>query len=173
MDTTAILDRIRAGDADAEAELVEALYAELRAAAASYMRRERANHTLQPTELVHEVISRVEFGRLRDGRHVRAALKRAMHNFLIDLGRRRRVRERALQLYVTTVRLIDSVDAVDVAMALEELTTRDARGSAVIQYRVYLGLTIEETAQCLGISTGTVENDFRRARAWLLTQLSK
>jgi RNA polymerase sigma factor (TIGR02999 family) len=173
MNTTAILDRIRAGDRAAESELMAHIYDELRSIARGYMRRERRAHTLQATELAHEVLVRVgkKFGDLRDGTHLRACLKRAMHDWLIDCARRRATRERARPFLVAAVKLGEATDLVDLATALEELAKRDARASDVIQYRAYLGLTIDQTARCVGVSHGTVESDYRRARAWVYARL--
>jgi RNA polymerase sigma factor (TIGR02999 family) len=175
MNTTVLLDRIRAGDADASTELMEHIYHELQLFARGYMGRERHSHTMQPTELAHEILTKLapNFARLNDGRHLRAVLKRAMHNWLIDYGRKRRVRVDALPFLVPAARVHEPVDLVDVATALEDLARRDARASDVLQWRVYQGRTIAETAALMGVSHGTVEGDYRRGRAYLRLRLDE
>jgi RNA polymerase sigma factor (TIGR02999 family) len=169
MRTTAFLDRIRAGDRDAQPELVAAIYDELQGYARGYMRHERRDHTIEVTELAHEALLRVShrLHQMRDGRHLRAELKLAMQRWLKDHGRRRQVRERKMPLLITSAPLNGKADVVELADALEKLARQDARAADVVWYRVFVGLTIGQTAEVLDVSHGTVENDFRRARAWL------
>lgn len=160
--------------------LVEALYPELRRLAASLMRRERQAHTLQPTAVVGEAFlrlidqSRVEW---KDRSHFMGIAARVMRQVLVDHARRHRAAKRGVGMQrVTLGEDAGVVGPVVDLLWLDETLTRlaalDARGAAVVEMRVFGGLTVEETAQALRVSRRTVDNDWAMARMWLARELA-
>jgi RNA polymerase sigma factor (TIGR02999 family) len=156
------------------------LYAELHGLAQSFMRGQRTGHTLQPTALVHEAWLRL-FGKTtpahEDRAHLMRTAARAMRQVLIDYERRRRTDKRGGDL----PRITFSADlaagpaaALDV-LALDESLERLGRGDPelvkLVELRYFPGLSIEETAVNLGVSTPTVERNWRLARSVLRTEL--
>ena len=180
-DITRLLAAIRNGDPQAEGQLAALVYDDLLALARHHMRRERSDHTLQPTALVNEAYlslmaqKRVE---LKDRVHLFAAMSRVMRNVLIDYARRRGSGKRpdkgrvALNdfLAASTPRL-DHLLVVD--EALDRLSALDARQARVVELIYYGGLNVDEVAGVLEISTRTVQRDWSAARAWLQVQLGK
>ena len=183
MDPAAVTRLLRAwgeGDAKAGDRLMPLVYAELRKRAAAYLRRERPGHTLQPTALVHEAYVRM-------AGQDRAAWKNRAQFFGVAACMMRRIlvdHARALNMAKRTGRLINVelqddhavVAAPDIdVLALDEALTRlaafDARKTAVAELRFFSGLSVEETAQVLGVSVATVEREWQVARAWLYSAL--
>ena len=183
MDPAAVTGLLRAwgeGDAKAGDRLMPLVYAELRKRAAAYLRRERPGHTLQPTALVHEAY-------LRMAGQDRAAWKNRAQFFGVAACMMRRIlvdHARALNMAKRAGRLINVelqddhavVAAPDIdVLALDEALTRlaafDARKTAVAELRFFSGLSVEETAQVLGVSVATVEREWQVARAWLYSAL--
>ncbi len=183
MDPAAVTRLLRAwgeGDAKAGDRLMPLVYAELRKRAAAYLRRERPGHTLQPTALVHEAYVRMV------GQD-RAAWKNRAQFFGVAACMMRRIlvdHARALNMAKRSGRLINVelqddhavVAAPDIdVLALDEALTRlaafDARKTAVAELRFFSGLSVEETAQVLGVSVATVEREWQVARAWLYSAL--
>jgi RNA polymerase sigma factor (TIGR02999 family) len=169
------------GDERARDELVSAVYAELRRRAGAYLRQERPGHTLQPTGLVHEV-----YLRLVDQKNTRwesrsqffGLAAQLMRRILVDHARARRAGTRGGGLLPVTFdeELMGPSAGADVAAldeALLALEARDARQSRVVELRYFGGLSIEETAETLGVSVATVKRDFTMARAWLHRQLAR
>jgi len=178
---TALLQAHAAGDAQALDQLLPRVYDELRRIARQRLRHELPDHTLAPTELVHEAwlklvpVDRVDW---RNRAHFYAIASRAMRNVLIDHAVRRRAQKRGGGAQVLsleeqdlrTERSLDDLVAVGEALArLEEIEPRHAR---VVECRVFGGLTLDETAEALGISAATVSRDWAFARAWLHRELS-
>jgi len=179
-DVTRLLEDVSAGNDNALAALMPVVYAELRRQAARYLRRERSDHTLQPTALVNEA-----FIRLVDQRNVRwqnrahffGVAAQAMRRILVDHARtRHRIKRGGIQERVT---LVDSVaataeSAVDL-LALDRLLARlealDSRQSRIVELRFFAGLSVEETAEILEISPATVKREWSMAKAWLHSQL--
>jgi len=181
---TALLIEWRRGDALALERLIPLVYAELRKMARAHMRREPAGHSLQATALVHEVYLRlvhVDRMTMENRAHFMAVAGRLMRQILVDHARRKRAGKRAGA--ATTVSL-DDVSAQDQSIgrteinvlalneALDELATFDAQQCRVVEMRYFAGLTIEETAQAVGVSTATVEREWVMAKAWLYQRLS-
>ena len=183
MDPAAVTGLLRAwgeGDTKAGDRLMPLVYAELRKRAAAYLRRERPGHTLQPTALVHEAYMRM-------AGQDRAAWKNRAQFFGVAACMMRRIlvdHARALNMAKRTGRLINVelqddhavVAAPDIdVLALDEALTRlaafDARKTAVAELRFFSGLSVEETAQVLGVSVATVEREWQVARAWLYSAL--
>lgn len=156
------------------------VYRELHAVAGRFLRHERIDHTLQPTALVNEAYARL----LRQGgdrpldrqRFVFAAA-RAMRCILVDHARRRNARKRgganravpiepAMILYEQT-----EVDLIELNDALERLAALDAQAAEIVELRFFGGMTVEEIATALGVSTRTIERGWRFARMWLFREL--
>jgi RNA polymerase sigma-70 factor (ECF subfamily) len=178
---TALLQDVTAGKQDAFDRLLPLVYDELRRVAARYLRRERPNHTLQPTALVHESYLRLVDQRAvhwQNRAHFFAIAAQAMRRILIDEARchRRSKRgggERHLSLgEVEPASQARSVDLLALDQALGRLAVRDARQARVVELRYFGGLTIEEAAEVIGISEATVRREWTMAKAWLRRELS-
>jgi RNA polymerase sigma factor (TIGR02999 family) len=178
---TLILGRARAGDERARGELVALIYDELRRVAARLMRRERADHTLSPTAVVHEAVIRLlgeaVFDKATDRSYLFASAARAMREVLIEYARRRSaVRHGGSRRRVPLDAVVDylegqGLDVVAVHEALDRLAERNARQAHLMTLRYFGGMTVPEVAAALGVSSVTVERDWRLARAWLVGQL--
>jgi RNA polymerase sigma-70 factor, ECF subfamily len=178
---TVILGQARAGDERARGELVTLVYEELRQVAGRLMRRERADHTLSPTAVVHEAVIRLlggaVFDKAADRSYLFASAARAMREVLIDHARRRSADRRgggrrALPLDAVVDYFEEQgLDVVAVHEALDRLAERDPRQAQVMTLRYFGGMTVAEVAAALGVSEVTVERDWRLARAWLVGQL--
>jgi RNA polymerase sigma factor (TIGR02999 family) len=178
---TALLERARSGDAAAEAELVPLIYGDLRRAAERLLRGEQRGHTLQPTDLVHEGYLKLVGAGMSDARsrrHFIALAARAMRQVLVDHARRRGANKRGAGQVEVRVTNADAGIDVDLAElialddALERLGKRNPRLSRVVELRFYAGLSEEEIAGVLGVTTRTVQRDWATARAWLYKELS-
>jgi RNA polymerase sigma-70 factor, ECF subfamily len=178
---TLILGRARTGDEHAREELISLVYDELRRVASRLMRRERTDHTLSPTAVVHEAVIRLlgesVFDKAEDRNFLFASAARAMREVLIDHARRRGARRRGGgRRRVPLDSVVDyfeeqRVDVIAVHEALDRLEELNQRQSQVMTLRYFGGLTVPETATALGVSVVTVERDWRLARAWLSGQL--
>ena len=171
------------GDERARAQdLVPAVYDELRALAAGFLGRESAGHTLQPTALVHEAYLRVlqQTGvHWKNPGHLRAVSAQAMRRVLVDHARARRADKRgggARAVTLSTALLADGdragTDVLALEEALEKLGERSERQARIVELRFFGGFTIPETADLLGVSETTVEDDWRFARAWFGRELA-
>ncbi len=178
--TTALLATAESGDAGALDRLVPLIYDELREIAHRQVARERGGLTLQTTALVHEAYLKLadDAKVTRRGRaYFFAAAARAMRQVLVDHARQRKAAKRGGGAKIVTLGEEDaSVDAyaaelLDLDDALERLAERSPRQVSVIEYRFFAGMSVEETAEVLGVSTRTVESDWAMARAWLYQAL--
>jgi RNA polymerase sigma-70 factor, ECF subfamily len=170
----------RDGETRIEGELLVVVYDELRQVASRLMRRERSDHTLSPTAVVHEAVLRllgdVNFAAL-DRNYLQAAAARAMREVLIDHARRRAASRRGGGWRRVPIDAVvdyfesQNLDIVAVHEALDKLATVDERLSQVITLRYFGGMTVPEVAKALGVSVVTVERDWRLGRAWLRGQL--
>ena len=175
-DFTRLIEDLNEGKDGAEAELIPIVYDELRALARYYMRDERSGHTLQTTALVHEAYLKMGGAKeesWENKAHFLRVAAKAMRRVLIDHARRKlsekhgggrrkeNIEEAEVFLGEPTIDLIAMDDA------LEELAGMDAKLAQVVELRFFGGLTVEETAKVLGVSTRTVKYDWRMARAWL------
>lgn len=180
-DVTALLVRASEGDSRAADELLPLVYGKLRALAAELMQRERVDHTLQPTALVHEAyLKLVDQTRARweDRAHFFSVAAQALRRILVDHARgharakrggmRTKVQfdESLIAAYEQTIDLLSLDDA------LHRLAEQDAQRARVVALRFFGGLTIEEAAAVLEVSTRTVERQWRYARAWLYRELA-
>jgi len=181
-DVTGLLRRWSEGDPQALESLMPLVYEELRRLAASYLRSERPGHTLQPTALVHEAYLRMvgQKNVLWQNRgHFFGIAAQMMRRILIDDARRRSAAKRDGGPLRVDLDVLENGEAsVDRAAellaldsALERLETLDPRQGQIVELRFYGGLTVEEAAEVIGISTATVKREFRIARAWLRREL--
>jgi RNA polymerase sigma factor (TIGR02999 family) len=183
-DITGLLRSWAGGDKDALDRLVPLVHDQLHRLAHQSMRRESAGHTLQTTALVNEAYLRLaDAGNLQwqDRIHFFAISATVMRRILVDFARARRAAKRQAILLRAPV----DVDKVEVPAArpdadvlalddaLQSLAGFDPRGARVVELRYFGGLTVEETAEALGVSPKTVKRDWAAARAWLLGELQQ
>jgi RNA polymerase sigma factor (TIGR02999 family) len=166
-------------------ELFPLVYGELRKVASRYLSRERADHTLQPTALVHEAWLRLQNQREVDwqGRtHGLALGAQAMRRLLIDHGRHQKRQKRGggaphLELdevlQAATTRGVPIEDLLTLEDALSRLEAVDPRAAEVVSLRFFSGLSMPEVAAHLGLSLRTVESEWAHARAWLRRELAR
>jgi len=182
-DLTGLLRAWSAGDADAGDKLISLVYKELRRQAARYLSRERPNHTLRPTALVNEVYLRLaNQNRVvwQDRAHFFAVAATVMRRLLVDYARKQGASKRGG--HIRTVALDDGewisvsnapdLDVLALNEALVELSAVDPLRTKMIELRFFAGLTSDETAEVLGVSTATVTRGWRLARAWLHHRLT-
>ncbi len=169
------------GDREALEDLMPMVYDELRRLARSYLRRERSDHTLQPTALVHEAYLRLvdqEQVRWQNRAHFFGIAARLMRQILVEHARSRKTAKRdgglRLTLSKAAIRLEEkSVDLLALDDAMSELETIDPDKSRIVELRFFGGMTIEETAEAMGVSTATIIRQWRMARAWLFRRIRK
>jgi RNA polymerase sigma factor (TIGR02999 family) len=189
MPTAAVQQQVRsalsdlgAGDATASERLLPIVYDELRALAATLLKSERPNHSLRPTDLVHEAWLRIAGfadATWRDAAHFKAVTVRAMRRILVDHARQRGAAKRGgdqRRVTLTGAMAIADDDVVD-ALSLEEALVRleqlHERHARVVELRFLAGLTIFETAHVLGVDPSTVKADWAVARAFLGQELGR
>jgi RNA polymerase sigma factor (TIGR02999 family) len=182
-DVTALLNRVQRGDGEALDDLLAAVYDELRDIAHWQMRRERDDHTLRTTELVHEAYAKlVDQGAVdwQNRRHFFGVAARAMRQVLVDYARRRTREKRGGDAPIVSLEeetpsevLADGPEEVLVVDdALDRLAEKDERMARVAECRFFGDFTLEETADILDVSRSTVVRDWRTARAWLNRELN-
>jgi RNA polymerase sigma-70 factor (ECF subfamily) len=178
---TELLRRMACGDKEAEAELLPRVYRELRRIAAAYLRRERPDHTLQATALVHEAYLRLAADQGVDWKNRAHFFKLAaqlMRHILVDYARLRGADKRGgkEQRAAFDENLVVSPQQcgliLDVDRALGRLAELNPRQARVVEMRFFSGLGEEEIAEALGVSSKTVKRDWAMARAWLFGELS-
>jgi RNA polymerase sigma factor (TIGR02999 family) len=164
--------------------LVRAIYDELRRIAARMMLHERPDHTLQPSALVHEALIRLFAGNAfddpADRQRIFAAAVLAMRQVLIDHHRHRHAAKRGggwrrhtLDAVLDYFETVQRLDFLALHEALDRLAELNPRQGLVVSFHAFLGLTMPEVAEALGVSLKTVERDWRLARAWLCDQLGE
>ncbi len=184
---TLMLQAAATGDTQASEALFPLVYDELRRIAGALMSRERAGHTLQPTALVHEAYVRLVGAETnwQNKAHFFGAAARAMRHILIDRARH----VKATRIKAGSVEHEDMLPTIDstapgavsdaagdlllLDSSMESLRSRDERQHEVVMLRFFAGLTIEQTALAMGLSTGTVKNEWTYARAWLLREMER
>jgi RNA polymerase sigma-70 factor (ECF subfamily) len=180
-DITELLAAWGGGDQDAFERLVPLVYAELKRIARRHMFRESEGHILQTTALVHEAYMKLVSSpgvKWQDRVHFFAVSSQQMRRILVDAARSRLRMKRGGEAVVVSLdeapTLSSSRAAEFVALddALNELATLDARRSRVVEMRYFGGMSMEETAAVLNLSTATVLRDWKAAKAWLYTQLN-
>lgn len=179
-DLQELLERSRGGDARARAELLPLVYDELRALAAAQLGHERKNHTLQATALVHEAwikLSGLDAAMIREHGHFLALAGTAMRRILVNHAAARNAQKRGGDRGRTTLFEAASVfderadDILDLDEALTRLAAAEPEKARIVELRFFAGLSSEETAEALSISTRSVERGWRFARAWLAREL--
>jgi RNA polymerase sigma-70 factor, ECF subfamily len=180
-EVTTLLDQLRAGQADAESRLLSRVYAELKRLARSHLRRERSDHTLGATDLVHEAYIRM--GGVRSDWQSRAHFFRvaaqAMRRILVDHARAHSARKRGggqrnAELEEGLVAAAGNFEyLLEVDEALQRLSAIDPRQARVVELRFFAELSVEEIARALECSERTIRREWRIARAWLRRELSK
>jgi RNA polymerase sigma factor (TIGR02999 family) len=179
-DISALLEAWGRGDLAARDQLMPAVYEELRRRARAYLRRERIEHTLQPTALVHETYLRLaKQDRIawQNRAQFYGVAAQMMRRILVDHARARKMAKRSGQW--ARVTLADfaatqhspDVDVLDLHAALDELATFDERKSKVAELRFFGGLSLDDTGEVLQVSVATVEREWQAARAWLFSRL--
>jgi RNA polymerase sigma-70 factor (ECF subfamily) len=179
-DVTSLLNKLAAGDQEAAAQLVPLVYEELRRLAARRLRQERPDHTLQATALVHEAY--VKLAAQRDAKWQNRAqffgvASQVMRRILVDYARgQQRIRRGGKQQKVSLddVMLVSperTEEVLDVHESLSRLEKLDARQARIVELRYFGGLTVEEIAEVVGISTKTVMRELNVAKAWLYGDL--
>jgi len=178
---TELLRQWRGGDENAFSELTNYVYGDLRRRASAYLRSERPGHTFQTTGLVHEAVIKLigkEHIDWADRNHFFAIAAQAMRRILVDHARARSSMKRGgnveeLPLDEALVRAAQAggIDLADLDEALDHLATFDKRQAQVVELKYFGGMTLDETAEILGVSRETVKRDWQIARAWLRQRL--
>jgi RNA polymerase sigma factor (TIGR02999 family) len=182
---TALLRRIRCGDAAASGELMPAIYQELRSIAGRHFRKERPGHTIQPTALVNEAWLRLFGGNgavsFEDRAHFLAVASRVMRRILVDHARARASEKRGGDVQrvplQTTIAVSENgsqrkIDFLDLDLTLETMTRENAALGEVIELNYFGGMTAEEIAETVGRTVHTVRHEIRFAQAWLRRELA-
>ena len=179
-DVTRILTAIEQGDPQAADRLLPLVYEELRKLAAVRMANEAAGQTLQPTALVHEAWLRLvgkETPKFANRAHFFAAAAEAMRRILIDNARRKRAvrhgggQQRVALEHVDLASASDDDQLFAVNDALDKLAAQSKSEAELVKLRYFIGMTLEEAAEALGISARTADNYWAHARAWLFHEL--
>jgi RNA polymerase sigma factor (TIGR02999 family) len=178
---TQLLIKWRNGDQAALDELARRIYGELRGLARFYLRQERPDHTLQPSDLVHEAYLRLANEKDIDWQnraHFFGIAAVRMRHILVEHARGRRAAKRGGGEYRLSLSEVDrqaeerDVNLLALDDALRRLEALDPQKSRIVEMRYFAGLTIEETAEALRISPATVKRDWSMARAWLRSEIS-
>jgi RNA polymerase sigma factor (TIGR02999 family) len=183
-DLTALLSGASSGDQDALSALFAIVYDELRQVAAAALRRERPEHTLQPTALVHETFLRLADDSAiwwENRSHFLAIASKVMRRILVEHARGRNAQKRGSGEVKRSLDEIDvpmpsvpiDLDLVMLDEALARLAQLDPRQARIVELRFFGGLTVEETASVIGSSPRTVKRDWQVARAWLRREMSR
>ena len=179
-EVTRLLERLQTGDRGAESQLISAVYGELRQIAARYMRHEREGHTLQTTALVNEAYIKLVGQKDTDWKnraHFFGIAAQVMRRILVDHARTRLAGKRGggMECLPLDETLVFSDERCAQVVAVDELLRKleewDERVSRVIELRFFAGLSVEETATALKVSSRTVKRDWQFGRAWLLAEL--
>jgi RNA polymerase sigma factor (TIGR02999 family) len=177
-EVTHLLAEFRMGRPEALDRLLPLVYTELRRIAARQMRRERADHTLEPTALVHEAFLRlVDQKRCdwHDRAHFFGVTAQLMRRLLVDYSRRRRAGKRVIPITLNEELAQPGADQTEQILAVDEVLRRlaelDSRQARVVEMRYFGGLSVKETADALGLSERTVKLDWAMAKGWMHAQL--
>jgi RNA polymerase sigma factor (TIGR02999 family) len=179
---TMFLKQLNSGDQNVVAELVPLLYHELRRIASRYLRRERPDHTLQATALVHEAYLRLVDQtdiQWQNRSHFFGVAAQQMRRVLVDYARAHRAAKRGGSLPKISLEdaLAISAERTEDLLELDEVLTRlaaiDAQQVRIVELRFFAGLTVEETAELLSVSTATVKREWAMAKSWLSREIQK
>lgn len=175
----ALLASVDRGEPGALEALIERIYPDLKRLAHFQLSRERPGHTLNTTEIVHEAFLRLASGNKNwNGRsHFMRAAARVMRHLLVDYARQRNAEKRGAGAVAVTLQdehqLTNdhSMAVLDLESAILDMTAIDPRLESIIECRYFAGLSLQETADTLGISVRSVTRDWQRARAYIVTAL--
>jgi RNA polymerase sigma-70 factor, ECF subfamily len=179
---TGLLVAVQRGDAAAVNQLIPVVYEELRRLAKRHMARQRKGHTLQTADLVSEAylkLVNVKEAGWKDRIHFFAVASQAMRSVLVDYARRRGYAKRGGNPIRVSLSEADqaaeekSAEVIAIDEALGRLAALDPRKSRVVELRYFGGLTVEESAELLGVSSKTIDREWRWARAWLHRELGE
>jgi RNA polymerase sigma-70 factor, ECF subfamily len=181
-DVTRLLERLSGGDSRAADFLLPVIYDQLRALAGSFLSREAPGHTLQTTALVHEAYLKLvvqDQAKYHGRAHFFAVAAQAMRRILVNhardshrLKRGGGMRRVDLDESMTVTTSAPEVDLLGLDESLEKLAALDVRKARTVEMRFFAGMTVEDTAEVLGVSAATVKRDWEFARAWLTRELS-
>jgi RNA polymerase sigma factor (TIGR02999 family) len=179
-DVTILLNEARKGDENALNELLPLVYDELRRVASNQLRNERSDHTLQATALVHEAYMRLLEQRNVDWQnkvHFFSIAAEMMRRILVNYAIQRNAKKRgdgAAKIALDEALNFSKEKELDLVIldeTLNELAKFDPDQAKIVELRFFAGLTIEETAQALGISDSTVKREWRSAKAWITAKM--
>jgi RNA polymerase sigma factor (TIGR02999 family) len=181
-EVTLLLERLADGDQAALTELMPLIYTELHHLASFYLRRERPNHTLQTTALVHEAYLRMVDQRTalwKGKEHFLAVASQAMRRILVDYARRHRAAKRGGALPKASLEQVAafSEQQSENVLLFDELLTRlaaiDPQEARIVELRFFGGLSVEETAEGMGVSQTTVKREWGIAKRWLAREMQR
>jgi len=180
-DVTELLQKWNGGDEEALEELTPLVHAELRRIARRYMARERLGHTLQPTALVNEAFIRLidwKNARWENRAHFFGVAATLMRRILVDFARKRPKRDGEPVLRVSLekaeeVPAAEDPDILALDEALSELAEFDPRKARIVEMRFFGGLSVDETAEVIGVAPITVMREWNKAKAWLYLELNR
>lgn len=179
---TDLLIKMSNGKPEAVEELMPLIYDELKRLAASYLRRERSDHTLQPTALVNEAYMRlVDITQIswQNKAHFIGVAANQMRRILVDHARQHNALKRGGEFHILTLNeeidkaAEDSTELIELDDALTELARMDPTKAKLVELRYFGGLTFEEAAEVMGVSLITVKRHWKMAKAWLYGRLAK
>jgi RNA polymerase sigma factor (TIGR02999 family) len=183
-DVTRLLSNWSNGDQAALDQLLPLVYSELRRLASAYLRRERSNHTLQSTALVHEAFMRMvnqQDVQWKNRAHFFAIASQMIRRILVDYARSQHAEKRgsgAVKLALDEAMAVPQAPATDVDLlglndALDRLAAMDERQSRIVELRFFAGLSIEETAEVMSLSPASIKREWQTARAWLFREMTR
>lgn len=179
---TDLLLKFNGKDESVANELLPLIYNELKRIASNYLRRERSDHTLQPTALVHEAYMKmVDITQIswQNKAHFLGVAANQMRRILVDYARQHNAEKRGGDFHIMTLNedidkaIEQSTELIALDDALNELAKMDEVKAKIVELRYFGGLTVEETAEVLGVSAITIKRHWRMTKAWLYGQLSK
>jgi RNA polymerase sigma factor (TIGR02999 family) len=181
-DVTVLLTKWSSGDQDALNQLLPLVYSELRRLAGHYMRQENSGHTLQPTALVHEAYLRLtnqDRANWRNRTQFMGVAGQLMRRILVDHARKRHAGKRSGPLVTLDERTPQQAadasrpeEILAVHLTLERLERLDPQQGKLVELRYFAGLSVEETAEVMGLPLRTVEREWTTAKAWLRAQIA-
>jgi RNA polymerase sigma factor (TIGR02999 family) len=179
-EVTKLLERWRKGDSQAMEELMPLIYNELKHLAAYHLRLEGGQQSLNTTALVHEAYLRVAAGQDRNWKdrvHFFAVTSHVIRHILVDHARHRKAAKRDLRQQIAldevlTMSVELDLDLIALDRSLQALDAIDHRKSQVVELRFFGGLSVEETAEALGVSCATVHRDWEFAKMWLYRNMN-
>jgi len=182
-DVTQLLANWSQGDQSALEQLMPLVYGELRRLAGAYLRRERSNHTLQSTALVHEAFMRLvqqQDVQWRNRAHFYAIAAQMIRRILVDYARSQHAEKRgsgAIKLALDEAMAVPQtgadIDLLGLNDALDRLAELDERQGKIVELRFFAGLSIEETAEVMHLSPASIKREWQTARAWLFREMTR